>query len=315
MRFVVITGPSGAGKTLALHSFEDAGYYTADNLPPCLLPVLADFCRETGRERCAVVVDARCGSAFEDLGDVMTQMNSAGVHVELLYLDAGDGALVRRFKETRRPHPLVGEATSGGIVEAIQLERVLLASARPLAEHILDTSGMTAWELRDHLHATYSQDTRPGLLITVTSFGFKHGLPVDADLVFDIRFLANPHYVPELKYLSGRSAPVADYVHADPLTAPFQARMHDLIDFSLPQYQREGKAYLNIAIGCTGGQHRSVVLSEDLAAQLLHNGYRVTVRHRDIEKRNSRERETRPSGTDREVSEDLPQAKNPEAGL
>ena len=134
------------------------------------------------------------------------------------------------------------------------------------------------------MHATYSQDTRPGLLVTVTSFGFKHGLPVDADLVFDVRFLANPHYVPELKYLSGQSAAVAAYVHADPLTAPFQTRMNDLVDFALPQYQREGKAYLNIAIGCTGGQHRSVVLAEDLAAQLLQHGYRVTVRHRDIDK-------------------------------
>jgi UPF0042 nucleotide-binding protein len=310
MRFVVITGPSGAGKTLALHSFEDAGHYTADNLPPCLLPELADFCRKTGRERCAVVVDARSGTAFDDLGDVMAQMNNDGVCVELLYLDASDGALVHRFKETRRPHPLVNEATLGGIVEAIQLERVLLESARPLADRILDTSTMTAWELRDFMHATYSQDTRPGLLVTVTSFGFKHGLPVDADLVFDVRFLANPHYVPELKYLSGKAEAVAAYVHADPLTAPFQSRMNDLVDFALPQYQREGKAYLNIAIGCTGGQHRSVVLAEDLAAQLTQEGYRVTIRHRDIEKRNRREREE-----SEPVSGVLPQGESPEESL
>ncbi|MCW3098408.1 MAG: hypothetical protein JWL77_4026 [Chthonomonadaceae bacterium] len=312
MRFVVITGPSGAGKTLALHSFEDAGYYTADNLPPCLLPELADFCRKTERERCAVVVDARSGTAFDDLSDVMAQMNNDGVCVELLYLDASDGALVHRFKETRRPHPLVNEATQGGIVEAIQLERVLLESARPLADRILDTSTMTAWELRDFMHATYSQDTRPGLLVTVTSFGFKHGLPVDADLVFDVRFLANPHYVPELKYLSGKSEAVAAYVHADPLTAPFQSRMNDLVDFALPQYQREGKAYLNISIGCTGGQHRSVVLAEDLAAQLTQAGYRVTIRHRDIEKRNRREREESVSEA---VSGVLPQGENPEESL
>ena len=294
MRFVVITGPSGAGKTLALHSFEDGGYYTADNLPPCLLPNLADFCRKTGRERCAVVVDARSGAAFEELGDVLAQMKEEGVCVELLYLDAGDGALVQRFKETRRPHPLVSEATAGSIVEAIQLERVLLESARPLAGRILDTSTMSAWELRDFMHATYSQDSRPGLLVTVTSFGFKHGLPVDADLVFDVRFLANPHYVAELKYLSGKEEAVANYVHADPLTAPFQTRMHDLVDFALPQYQREGKAYLNIAIGCTGGQHRSVVLAEDLAARLLESGYRVTIRHRDIEKLNRQVRTEKP---------------------
>ena len=294
MRFIVITGPSGAGKTLALHSFEDGGYYTADNLPPCLLPNLADFCRKTGRERCAVVVDARSGAAFEELGDVLAQMKEEGVCVELLYLDAGDGALVQRFKETRRPHPLVSEATAGSIVEAIQLERVLLESARPLADRILDTSTLSAWELRDFMHATYSQDTRPGLLVTVTSFGFKHGLPVDADLVFDVRFLANPHYVPELKYLSGQAQAVAEYVHADPLTGPFQTRVHDLVDFALPQYQREGKAYLNIAIGCTGGQHRSVVLAEELAARLLESGYRVTTRHRDIEKLNRHAREEKP---------------------
>ena len=313
MRFVVITGPSGAGKTLALHSFEDAGYYTADNLPPCLLPELADFCRKTGRERCAGVVDARCGAAFEELGEVMAQMHTDGVRVELLYLDASDAALVHRFKETRRPHPLVSEATAGSIVEAIQLERVLLESARPLAERILDTSTLTAWELRDHLHATYSQDTRPGLLVTVTSFGFKHGLPVDADLVFDVRFLANPHYVPELKSLSGKSAAVAAYVHADPLTTPFQTRMNDLVDFALPQYQREGKAYLNIAIGCTGGRHRSVVLGEDLVARLVQTGYRVTVRHRDIEARERRGQEERPRGTDEMVSEDFSQVGTPEA--
>ena len=314
MRFVVVTGPSGAGKTLALHSFEDAGYYTTDNLPPSLLPDLADFCRDTGRERCAVVVDARCGAAFEELGEVLAGMKATGFCVELLYLDAGDTALVHRFKETRRPHPLVDEATAGSIVEAIQLERVLLESARPLAERVLDTSAMSAWELRDHLHATYSQDTRPGLLVTVTSFGFKHGLPVDADLVFDVRFLANPHYVPTLKALNGKSASVAAYVHADPLTIPFQARINDLVDFALPQYQREGKAYLNIAIGCTGGQHRSVVLAEDLAARLLKSDYRVTVRHRDIEQRIRREREDSRPGADEPVSENLPQFGRPEAG-
>jgi UPF0042 nucleotide-binding protein len=312
MRFVVITGPSGAGKTLALHSFEDAGYYTADNLPPCLLPKLADFCRKTGRERCAVVVDARSGPSFEELSDVLAQMNADGVRVELLYLDASDAALVHRFKETRRPHPLVSEASAGSIVEAIQLERVLLESARPLADRILDTSTLTAWELRDHLHTTYSQDTRPGLLVTVTSFGFKHGLPVDADLVFDVRFLANPHYIPELKTMSGKSASVAAYVHADPLTAPFQTRMNDLVDFALPQYQREGKAYLNIAIGCTGGQHRSVVLGEDLAARLLQNGYRVTVRHRDIQARDSRGQEESRPEAQTTAAEDLPQVGKPE---
>ncbi len=295
MRFVVITGPSGAGKTLALHSFEDAGCYTVDNLPPRLLPALVTFCQETGQKQGAVVMDIRSGPAFAELGETMKNLHEMGVCVELLYLDASDAALVHRFKETRRPHPLLTETASGGISEALKQERLLLQTARTLADNILDTSTLTPWELRDYLHSTFSQDTRPGLLVTVTSFGFKHGLPVDADLVFDVRFLANPHYVPELKDLSGREAQVAAYVHADPLTGAFQQKMTDLVQFALPQYQREGKAYLNIAIGCTGGQHRSVVLAEDLAALLRSDSYRVSLRHRDIREAAAESSRTEPS--------------------
>ncbi len=289
MRFVVITGPSGAGKTLALHSFEDAGYYTVDNLPPRLLPELVAFCRETAQEMGAVVMDIRSGAAFAELGEVMQGLHQAGVCIELLYLDASDAALVNRFKETRRPHPLLTETTAVGVIEALHEERRLLHTARTLADRILDTSALTPWELRDHLHSTYSQDTRPGLLVTVTSFGFKHGLPLDADLVFDVRFLANPHYVPELKGMTGRDAEVAAYIHADPRTKSFQERMNGLVQFTLPEYEREGKVYLNITIGCTGGQHRSVVLAEELAALLTRESYRVSVRHRDIKKSRTEE--------------------------
>ncbi|HLK55011.1 MAG TPA: RNase adapter RapZ [Chthonomonadaceae bacterium] len=287
MRFVVITGPSGSGKTLALHSFEDAGYYTVDNLPPRLLPALVAFCRSEGMERAAVVVDTRSGSAFAELPDVLDTMRRGDPGVEVLYLDASDNALVQRYKETRRPHPLRRVGPKGvpqvGILEAITAERALLESVRILADHIFDSSALTPAQFRDVLHAAYAQDTRPGLLVTVVSFGFKYGLPVDADLVFDVRFLTNPHYVPELKPLDGRDARVAAYVHNDPLTRPFQAKMEDLVSFALPEYQREGKAYLTIAIGCTGGQHRSVVLAEDLTAKLRQEGYHVALQHRDAE--------------------------------
>lgn len=288
MRFVVITGLSGAGKTLALGSFEDAGYYTVDNLPPRLLPALIAFCREAGRERGAVVIDTRSGPAFAELPVVLQELAKSGLPIEVLFVDAGDETLIQRYKETRRPHPLLTEPSDiteeGGIVEAIQAERALLKTARDLADQLLDTYELTAAQLRDTIHTAYAGESRPGLLVTVMSFGFKYGVPMDADLVFDVRFLTNPHYVAALKRLDGRDARVAQYVHQDPLTPAFQAKMRDLVEFALPQYQREGKAYLNIAIGCTGGKHRSVVLAEDLAADLRQADYRIAVRHRDVER-------------------------------
>lgn len=294
MRIVVVTGPSGAGKTFALHSFEDAGFYTIDNLPPRLLPAFVEFCENSGPaadtdsryEGAAVVIDIRSGADFAALPDLLQQLEAEQVLIEILFLDASDATLVQRFKETRRPHPLLrapqGCEAQGGILEAIQRERTLLETARTLADSLVDTSAMSPTQLRAILHATYAPGKRPGLLITVISFGFKHGLPIDADLVFDVRFLRNPHYVPDLKPLTGRDAAVAQYVHEDPLTNPFEEKMADLVRFTLPQYAREGKAYLNIAIGCTGGRHRSVVLAEDLMFQLRQEGFHVAVRHRDV---------------------------------
>ena len=281
-RLVIVTGPSGSGKTLALHSFEDAGYFASDNLPPALLHSLADFCCRAGFDRAAVVIDTRLGKAFDELEPTLQTLRDQGIPVELLFLDASDEALVRRFKETRRPHPMLDETTDGDIVAAISRERALLQNARALADHTIDTSTFLIPQMRDAIHSAYAQDTRPGLLVTVTSFGFKHGLPVDADLVFDVRFLANPHYVPELKPLDGRSPQVAGFIHRDPHTEEFQAKMTDLVRFTLPQYQKEGKTYLNIAIGCTGGRHRSVMLAEELAQALQADGYRAVVHHRDL---------------------------------
>ncbi len=286
MKIMVMTGPSGAGKTHALHSFEDATYYTVDNLPPRLLAPLAEFCLSEGFDRAAVVIDTRCGPTLSELPAAILALRKAGHQVETLFLDSSDDALVQRFKETRRPHPLFQLPTdgiiNGGILEAIQAERKQLKPLRALADRILDTSSVTPTQLRDLLHAAFAPDSRPGLLVTITSFGFKYGLPIDADLVFDVRFLVNPHYVPALRRLDGRDAPVAEYVYNDPLTIPFQDKMEDLVVFALPQYQKEGKAYLNIAIGCTGGRHRSVALSEDLAARLRRKGYHVALRHRDV---------------------------------
>ena len=285
MRFVVLTGPSGAGKTLALHSLEDAGYYTVDNLPPRLLPALVGFCEESAFERGAAVIDTRSGKAFDELEEVVSAMKSSGHPVEMLFLDAGDDVLIHRYKETRRPHPMIAAPTeqseATGIVEAVDSERELLHAARALADSVLDTSEMSSLQLRDAMHGNYAQGSRPGLRVTITSFGFKYGLPIDADLVFDVRFLRNPHYVPELRPMDGRSEEVARYVHADPLAAPFLDRILSLIDFALPEYEREGKAYLTIAIGCTGGKHRSVTLAVDLARRLEESGHVVAVRHRD----------------------------------
>ncbi len=286
MRFVVLTGPSGAGKTLALHSLEDAGYFTVDNLPPRLLPALVTFCEEESYERAAVVIDTRSGVAFGELPAVVAQMKLDGRPVETLFLDAGDDVLVHRYKETRRPHPLITAPTDRtqerGIVEAVDVERELLQAARAIADSVLDTSELSSMQLRDCMHSAYAQDSRPGLRVSITSFGFKYGLPIDADLVFDVRFLRNPHYVPGLKRLDGRSDEVARYVHEDPLTAPFLDRMCSLIDFALPEYEREGKAYLTIAIGCTGGKHRSVTLAVDLAHRLEESGHLIAIRHRDV---------------------------------
>ena len=284
VRFVVLTGPSGAGKTLALHSFEDAAYFTADNLPPRMLPELAKYVE--GFDRIAVVVDTRSGSAFDHFAEVIEAMRAAGEQMEVLFLDASDDALVQRFKETRRPHPLfiapVNGRTEEGIIEAIHAERSLLEGARGLADRTIDTSSMTNAQLRDVIHSNYAEDTRPATLVIVTSFGFKHGLPMDADLVFDVRFLSNPFYTPNLRKQTGLDADVVAYIQKDSRTEPFQQRMNDLTLFTLPEYLREGKAYVNIAIGCTGGRHRSVALSEALAETIREQGYHVLIRHRDL---------------------------------
>ena len=290
MQLVILTGMSGAGKALAAKTFEDMAFTVVDNLPPVLLPELVAQCREGGDQapsrRLAVVVDARTGVFFVDLEPALRRVQEQGVKPTVLFLDATDEVLVQRFKETRRRHPLFDD--NGGILGSIQAERDLLEGTKEAADKVVDTSDLDPPQLRGLLLADFGlePDKNQGLTVTITSFGFKYGLPLDADLVFDVRFLNNPHYVDELRPFDGRDGRVEEFVMADPDTAPFLHKLYDLIDWSIPQYVEEGKAYLTIAIGCTGGRHRSVVVSEKLGQYLRARDYRVLVQHRDVGKAN-----------------------------
>lgn len=266
----------------ALRYFDDIGYYAVDNVPLALLPELANACRKDGRNRVVAVVDARAGTSLSQVPEILDRLTPDGSRPEILYLDASDETLVRRFKETRRPHPVFCEGR-GTILDAIRIEREMLNEMRARADKVIDTTSLTPIGLAAALADVTGERTSPKLQITVTSFGFKHGLPIDADLVFDVRFLVNPHYVAKLKPLTGLDPAVARYIHQDALTEPFLEKMFGFIGFSLPQYQREGKAYLTLAIGCTGGRHRSVTVAEDLATYLRREGYRVGVHHRDAD--------------------------------
>jgi UPF0042 nucleotide-binding protein len=283
VRFVILTGISGSGKSQALRIFEDLGYYCVDNLPPALLPQLADL--GAGRfANIACVVDVRAGQGLEALPPALDELATRDLQTTILFLEASDPVLVNRFKETRRKHPLLLEA--GGILPSIQRERELLTDLKDHAHKVIDTSDHTPRSLSQMLTELFGDQAGPqaGLVITVVSFGFKHGLPLDADLVFDVRFLKNPHYERELRWQDGQQTAVADFVRSDPLTQPFIDKLCDLVDFSIPPYIQEGKAYLTIAIGCTGGRHRSVMVAEELATFLRSRGYEPLVQHRDIKK-------------------------------
>ncbi len=284
---VIITGMSGAGKTLAAHVFEDMNYYCVDNLPPALMPDVARLSQEVGQDvqGLAFVVDSRAGKLLDRLVETYDALKKEPIdgfnRPRILYLDAHDHVLRQRFQETRRRHPLVNETRD--VKASIPLEREILRPLRERADRVVDTSRLEPRGLRKAIESYFS-DRLPAeaLMITVVSFGFKHGIPLDADLVFDVRFLANPHYVDRLRPYDGNTAPVRDYVMRDPLTEPLTEKLFDLVEFSIPQYAKEGKAYLTIAIGCTGGRHRSVVISNELARFLENRNYNVIVEHRDI---------------------------------
>ncbi|WP_409302659.1 RNase adapter RapZ [Peribacillus sp. SCS-155] len=283
-QLVIITGMSGAGKTVAIQSFEDLGFFCVDNLPPTLLPKFLELMKESGNKmnKVALVMDLRGREFFDHLFKALDDLaETSWVSPRILFLDADDSVLVRRYKETRRTHPL---APSGLPLEGIKLERSLLEELKGRAQTIYNTSTFKPRELREKILTEFSNNKAPMFAVNVMSFGFKHGLPIDADLVFDVRFLPNPHYVEHMRPKTGLDEEVSGYVLKWNETNKFLEKVTDLLSFMLPQYKREGKAQVVIAIGCTGGQHRSVALAEYLA-NYFKKDFITHVTHRDIEKR------------------------------
>jgi RNase adapter protein RapZ len=283
LQLVVVTGMSGAGRSTALRALEDLGHFCVDNIPPALIPQLIELLEKGGElPRVAIGVDVRTGGFLEGATRVLDGLTAGGHHVELLFLESQDNELVRRFSETRRAHPL---APGGNLLAAIQRERERVAPLRARAGLIIDTTGLSVHDLRRSLVEYIARGGARARMVTrVVSFGYKYGLPVDADLVFDLRYLPNPHFVAELKPLTGLDEAVTQFVFAAPESQELLTDLTQLLSKLLPRYEREGKAYLTICIGCTGGQHRSVAMAEALAAQLRSLG-EVMVEHRDIQRR------------------------------
>ena len=282
MKFLIVTGLSGAGKTQAIRCLEDVGYYCMDNLPPALIPKFADICYQTGGkiDKIAIVVDIRGGKFFDDLFNGLKNLNDMGYKYEILFLDAEDEVLIKRFKESRRNHPL---ATSGRIITGIQEERLRLEEVKSKANFIIDTSNLTTRQLREELVKIMSAgDKLSSLIINVVSFGFKYGIPIDADLVFDVRFLPNPYYIAELKPLTGNEDRIKHYVLSWKEAGEFISKINDMLEFLLPYYSKEGKSQLVIGIGCTGGRHRSVVVANEIYSNLKNKSHTALISHRDI---------------------------------
>ena len=283
-QIVIITGMSGAGKTVAIQSFEDLGFFCVDNLPPTLLPKFLELMKESGNKmnKVALVMDLRGREFFDHLFKALDDLvESSWVTPQILFLEADDETLVRRYKETRRKHPLAQE---GLPLEGIQNERDLLADLKGRAQIIYNTSQMKPRELREKILTEFSANNKTIFTVNVMSFGFKHGIPIDADLVFDVRFLPNPHYIDHMRPKTGLDEEVSSYVLKWTETQKFLEKVTDLLSFMLPHYKREGKAQLVIAIGCTGGQHRSVTLAEAIG-HFYEKDFHTKISHRDIEKR------------------------------
>jgi UPF0042 nucleotide-binding protein len=277
---VVITGMSGSGKTTAVRALEDAGFFCIDNLPAPLLLKVTELGGEN--QKLAFVMDVREGGFLRDAPKVLDEARRGGHQVEVLFLDASDESLLRRYSETRRKHPL---APKGSAADGIAKEREALKDLREQSQHVLDTSSMTVHELRRQVQSRFGSEGSHAMAVTFMSFGFKYGVPSQADLVFDVRFLPNPYFVPELKPLTGRDAPVAKYVLERPETIQFIAKVQELLDFLMPNFQREGKAYLTVAVGCTGGKHRSVAIARALESRYEKNeGVLTQSFDRDVDK-------------------------------
>jgi UPF0042 nucleotide-binding protein len=282
LRLIIITGLSGAGKSWAIKCFEDLGYYCVDNLPTTLIPTFAELCAHSTRRipRIALGVDIREREYLHSVVEVLGELRAAGFHTEILFLEASEESLVRRYHETRRRHPV----SSASLLDGIREEKKLLANLRELADRVIDTSQITVHDLRQRLVELYGEAAPPGLSLNLLSFGYKFGVPYEADLVFDCRFLPNPFFVDSLKAHDGRTATVRQFVIEQPEGRELIARLRDFLSYLLPRYQKEGKAYLTVAIGCTGGRHRSVALVEELRDFVESQGLQVSVTHRDVDR-------------------------------
>lgn len=283
MRFVIITGLSGAGKSMAVKCLEDMGYYCIDNMPPALIPKFAEICNrpESNLDHVAIVSDIRSGEMFNELAGSLNELMDCGYAYEVLFLDASDEELIKRYKETRRSHPL---SKDGRLVDSINKERQLLSEIRNRADHIIDTTAKSPKQHREEIKQIFSDSEKKlGFAINIVSFGFKFGIPLDADLVFDVRFLPNPFYIEELRKHTGLESCVSDYVMKFEQSQGFRDKLFDMVDFLLPYYVEEGKSQLVIAIGCTGGKHRSVTLAEEIYKHLKDHE-NIQISHRDIKK-------------------------------
>lgn len=288
MQFLIITGMSGAGKSLCVKYFEDIGFFCVDNLPPSLIPKFAEMCLQgqNKMEKIALIMDIRGGTMFLDLFPALETLAAYGISYQILFLEAQDHVLIQRFKETRRMHPLSQE---GRIADGIREERRILQAVKEKAHYIIDTSNLTPRQLRQEIVNLFVEG-KPfsGLIISVTSFGFKYGVPIDCDLVFDVRFIPNPFYIDALKLLTGNDREVSDYVMSFHESCVFLTKLTDMLDFLIPNYVKEGKNQLVIGIGCTGGKHRSVTIANRLFDILKEKNSSIVLEHRDIEKDNRR---------------------------
>ena len=284
MEFIIITGLSGAGKSNALHALEDIGYYCVDNIPPLLLSTLYTLCETSNDSRMkkvAVVVDIRGGEVFDNLFDQLKIFDEEGKKYKILFLDAKSDILLIRYKETRRKHPL-SDSANISTEDAVKLERELLKPVKAHADFVIDTSYMAIKQLKERVTTLFAENAGDSLIVTCMSFGFKYGIPLEADLLFDVRCLPNPFYVKDLKHLTGLDEAVREYVLKFDETQQYIERLLSLLDYSVPRYRAEGKSELVIAIGCTGGKHRSVTLARLLNSHFVENGQKSTIHHRDI---------------------------------
>ena len=285
MEFVVVTGLSGAGKSNALHAMEDSGFYCVDNLPPILMSTFFDLCENSTDKRMkkvAVVADARSGDMFAEIPDVLNRIRMSGKRFKVLFLDCKQDTLLNRYKETRRKHPLLGELATGSVEDAVQLEYELMRGVKEMADYVIDTTYMAPYQLKERVTTIFSGGGSESLLVTFVSFGFKYGIPLEADLVFDVRCLPNPFYVAELKPLTGLDEAVRDYIMSFEVTGQFITKLTDYLDFTLPLYRKEGKSELVVGIGCTGGKHRSVTIARLLNSHLIEHDQKSAIHHRDI---------------------------------